>query len=213
MLLGKNFALNCSIPFDKKENPDFEWVLPNKNANKHTMLFNDNTYAISTLKIKNPTLSDSGNYTCIVKQGNSSVSDTKNIEVKKSIVPFVQFQIKDDTKQHIHFVTEGDNFKWVMYFKGYPKNLKYTFYNPHRISLLHKDKRVRTSYVYEDGKLSLRIKRVTAEDFGNYSVKLEAPNGSYDENYAILIVNDKGLKILSINYIFSFIAKVLELFM
>ncbi|RXG68601.1 hypothetical protein Avbf_01262 [Armadillidium vulgare] len=177
------------------------------------MLFNDNTYAISTLKIKNPTLSDSGNYTCIVKQGNSSVSDTKNIEVKKSIVPFVQFQIKDDTKQHILFVKEGDNFQWVMYFEGYPKNLKHTFYDPYRDALLHKDKRVRTSYVYEDGKLSLRIKRVTAEDFGNYSVKLEAPNGSYDENYAILIVNGKGLKILSINYIFSFIAKVLELFM
>ncbi|RXG55344.1 Vascular endothelial growth factor receptor 1 [Armadillidium vulgare] len=107
----------------------------------------------------------------------------------QSIVPFVQFQIKDDKKQHILFVKEGDNFQWVMYFEGYPKNLKHTFYSPYRDALLHKDKRVSTSYVYEDGKLSLSIKRVTAEDFGNYSVKLEASNGSYDENYAILIVN------------------------
>ncbi|KAB7494224.1 Vascular endothelial growth factor receptor 1 [Armadillidium nasatum] len=236
-VVGEEFALNCSIPVDKKENPNFDWVIPNENANKHFMRFSDKNYAISSLIIKNPSLSDSGNYTCIVEQGDSSVSDIKNIEVKKSIVPFVQFQVKNDTKQHILFVKEGDNFQWVMYFEGYPKNLKHTFYNPYRNALLQKDKRnslkcygnqrnhfflkhstnlfyvhiysiifmvlvkdiiifllaflfqVSTSYVYEDGKLSLSIKRVTAEDFGNYSVKLEAPNGSYDENYAILIVN------------------------
>ncbi|RXG67320.1 hypothetical protein Avbf_09410 [Armadillidium vulgare] len=141
----------------------------------------DQIYVISTLKIKNPTLSDSGNYTCIIPR---TLKSKRALSHSSKI-----FQVKNDKKQHILFVKEGDNFQWVMYFEGYPKNLKHTFYDPYRNALLRKDKRVSTSYVYEDGKLSLTIKRVTAEDFGNYSVKLEAPNGSYDENYAILIVN------------------------
>ncbi|RXG55566.1 hypothetical protein Avbf_17398, partial [Armadillidium vulgare] len=54
--------------------------------------------------------------------------------------------------------------------------------------MVHK-KIANASYIYEEGKLSLSIKRVTVEDFGNYSVRLEAPNESFDENYVMLVVN------------------------
>ncbi|KAB7503338.1 hypothetical protein Anas_09911 [Armadillidium nasatum] len=92
---------------------------------------------------------------------------------------------------HKKIVNEGDDFLWDMQFEGYPKNLIYTFYNPYGDLFLHNDKRANANYLYEEGKLSLSIKKVTAEDFGNYSVRLEAPNGSCDENYVMLVVNGR----------------------
>ncbi|RXG69103.1 hypothetical protein Avbf_14819 [Armadillidium vulgare] len=107
----------------------------------------------------------------------------------KNIIQFVKFKDKNDSMVHKKIVNDGDDFLWDMQFEGYPRNLIYTFYNPYGELFLHKDKRANASYVYEEGKLSLSIKRVTVEDFGNYSVRLEAPNGSYDENYVMLVVN------------------------
>ncbi|RXG54919.1 hypothetical protein Avbf_11651 [Armadillidium vulgare] len=106
---------------------------------------------------------------------------------KQNIVQFVKFKEKNDSMVHKKIVNDGDDFLWDMQFEGYPRNLTYTFYNPYGKLFLLKDKRANASYVYEEGKLSLSIKKVTAEDFGNYSARLEAPNGSYDENYVMLI--------------------------
>ncbi|RXG72522.1 hypothetical protein Avbf_02832 [Armadillidium vulgare] len=144
-----------------------------------------------TLLIKNASLSDSGQYVCTISVLNLFESNVKNIEVKDNIVQFVKFKDKNDSMVNKKIVNEGDDFLWEMQFEGYPRNLIYTFYNPYGELFLHKDKRANASYVYEEGKLSLSIKRVTAEDFGNYSARLEAPNGNYDENYVMLVVNGK----------------------
>ncbi|KAL7635035.1 UNVERIFIED_CONTAM: hypothetical protein RMT77_014020 [Armadillidium vulgare] len=65
---------------------------------------------------------------------------------------------------HKKIVNDGDYLHWDMQFEGYQRNLIYTFYNPYGDLFLHKDKRANASYDYEEGKLSLSIKRVTAED-------------------------------------------------
>ncbi|RXG60426.1 hypothetical protein Avbf_18705, partial [Armadillidium vulgare] len=145
--------------------------------------FVNKNLSISTLLINNASLSDSGQYVCKISVLNLFESNVKNIEVKENVVQFVKF---NDSVVHIKIVNDGDDFLWDMHFEGYPRNLIYTFYNPYGDLFLHKDKRANASYVYEEGKLSLSIKRVTAEDFGMYSVRLEAPNGSYDENYVML---------------------------
>ncbi|RXG53190.1 hypothetical protein Avbf_17749 [Armadillidium vulgare] len=151
---------------NEKYKPHFEWTLPNINANA--------------------SLSDSGQYVCTISVLNLFESNFKNIEVKEIIIQYVKFKDKKDSMVHKKIVNDGDDFLWDMQFEGYPRNLIYTFYNPYGDLFLHKDKRANASYVYEEGKLSLSIKRVTVEDFGNYSARLEAPNGSYDENYVIL---------------------------
>ncbi|RXG59874.1 hypothetical protein Avbf_15461, partial [Armadillidium vulgare] len=151
--------------------------------------FVNKSLSTSTLLIKNASLSDSGLYVCSISVLNFFESNVMNIEVKDNIVQFVKFKEENDSMVHKKIVNDGDDFLWDMQFEGYPRNLIYTFYNPYGELFLHKDKRANASYVYEEGKLSLSIKRVTAEDFGNYSARLEAPNGSYDENYVMLVVN------------------------
>ncbi|KAB7500559.1 hypothetical protein Anas_13004, partial [Armadillidium nasatum] len=133
----------------------------------------------------------SGQYVCTISALNLFESNVKNIEVKVNIVQFVKFKDKNDSMVHKKIVKDGEDFLWDMQFEGYPRNLIYTFYNPYGDLFLHKDKRANASYVYEEGKLSLSIKKVTVEDFGNYSARLEAPNGSYDETYVMLVVNGK----------------------
>ncbi|RXG62283.1 hypothetical protein Avbf_15779, partial [Armadillidium vulgare] len=153
--------------------------------------FVNKSLSISTLLIKNASLSDSGQYFCRISALNLSESNVKNIEVKENIVQFVKFKHNNDSMVHKKIVNDGDDFLWDMQFEGYPRNLNYTFYNPYGDLFLPKDKRANASCGFEEGKLSLSIKRVTVEDFGNYSARLEAPNGSYDENYVLLVVNGK----------------------
>ncbi|RXG51224.1 hypothetical protein Avbf_18967 [Armadillidium vulgare] len=181
-LVGKEIALNCSTYMNEKYKPHFEWTLPNINAR---------VKGIREQKLIDQTqaLSDSGQYVCTISVLNLFESNVKNIEVKENIVQFVKFMVKNDSMVNKKIVNDGDDFLWDMQFEGYPRNLIYTFYNPYGDLFLHKDKRANVSYVYEEGKLSLSIKRVTAEDFGNYSARLEAPNRSYDENYVMLVVN------------------------
>lgn len=50
---------------------------------------------------------------------------------------------------------------------------------------------ISTNFVYEEGILSLNIKNVSIEDSGNYSIRLETPLGSFDENFVTLTVNGK----------------------
>ncbi|KAB7495800.1 hypothetical protein Anas_11671, partial [Armadillidium nasatum] len=190
-LTFKQIALNCSTNMNEKYKPHFEWTLPNINAIRVLKELVNKSLSISTLLIKNASLSDSGQYVCTISVLNLSESNVKSIEVKENIVQFVKFKDKNDSMVHEKIVNDGDDFIWDMQFEGYPRNLNYTFYNPYGDLFLHKDKRANASYVYEEGKLSLSIKRVTVEDFGNYSVRLEAPDGSYDENYVMLIVNGK----------------------
>ncbi|RXG68045.1 hypothetical protein Avbf_10594, partial [Armadillidium vulgare] len=151
--------------------------------------FVNKSLSTSTLLIKNASLSDSGQY---CPKPLLKIELSSNIDVKENIVQFVKFKNKNDSMVHKKIVKDGDDFLWDMQFEGYPKNLIYTFYNPYGDLFLHKDKRAKASYVYKEGKLSLSIKRVTAEDFGNYSARLEAPDGSYDENYVMLVVNGKN---------------------
>ncbi|KAB7501965.1 Vascular endothelial growth factor receptor 2 [Armadillidium nasatum] len=181
--VGEEIALNCSTYMNEKYKPHFEWTLPNISAIRELKEFVNKSLSTSTLLIKNASLSDSGQYVCTISVLNLFESNVKNIEVKENIIQFVKFKDKNDSMVHKKIVNDGDDFLWDMQFEGYPRNLIYTFYNPYGDLFLHKDKRANASYVYEEGKLSLSIKRVTAEDFGNYSVRLEAPNGSYDENY------------------------------
>ncbi|KAB7507855.1 hypothetical protein Anas_11268 [Armadillidium nasatum] len=190
-LVGEEIALNCSTYMNEKYKPHFEWTLPNINAIRELKEFVNKSLSISTLLIKNASLSDSGQYVCTISVLNLFESNVKNIEVKENIFQFVEFKGKNNSMVHKKIVNDGDDFLWDMQFEGYPRNLIYTFYNPYGDLFLHKDKRANASYVYEEGKLSLSIKRVTVEDFGNYSVRLEAPNGSYDENYVMLVVNVK----------------------
>ncbi|RXG55565.1 hypothetical protein Avbf_17399, partial [Armadillidium vulgare] len=160
-----------------------------KRGIRELMEFVNKSLSISTLLIKNASLSDSGQYVCRISVLNLFESNVKNIKVEENIVQFVKFKNKNDSMVHKKIVNDGDDFLWDMQFEGYPRNLIYTFYNPYGDLFLHKDKRASASYVYEEGKLSLSIKRVTVEDFGNYSVRLEAPNESFDENYVMLVVN------------------------
>ncbi|RXG52299.1 Vascular endothelial growth factor receptor 2 [Armadillidium vulgare] len=191
-MVGEEIALNCSTYMNEKYKPHFEWTLPNIKAIRELKEFVNKSLSISTLLIKNASLSDSGQYVCTISVLNLFESNVKNIEVKeKNIVQFVKFKDKNDSKVYKKIVNDGDDFLWDMQFEGYPRNLIYTFYNPYGDLFLHKDKRANASYVYEEGKLSLSIKRVTVEDFGNYSVRLEAPNGSYDENYVMLVEHQK----------------------
>ncbi|RXG70835.1 hypothetical protein Avbf_03628 [Armadillidium vulgare] len=182
-LVGEEIALNCSTYMNEKYKPDFEWTLPNINAIRELKEFVNKSLSISTLLIKNASLSDSGQYVCTISVLNLFESNVKNIEVKENIVQFVKFKNKNDSMVHKKVAKDGDDFLWDMQFEGYPRNLIYTFYNPNGDLFLHKDKRANASCGFEEGKLSLSIKRVTVEDFGNYSARLEAPNGSYDENY------------------------------
>ncbi|KAB7503045.1 hypothetical protein Anas_09397, partial [Armadillidium nasatum] len=203
-LVGEEFILNCSTYMNEKYKPHFEWTLPNINAIRELKEFVNKSLSTSTLLIKNSSLSDSGQYVCTISVLNLFESNVKNIEVKDNIVQFVKFKDKNDSMVHKKIVNDGEDFLWDMQFEGFPSNLIYTFYNPYGEFFLHKDKRfinfhlyisnvnndylliplkAKASYLYEEGKLSLSIKKVTAEDFGNYSVRLEAPNGSYDENY------------------------------
>ncbi|KAB7504930.1 Vascular endothelial growth factor receptor 2, partial [Armadillidium nasatum] len=178
--VGEEIALNCSTYMNEKYKPHFEWTLPNISAIRELKEFVNKSLSTSTLLIKNASLSDSGQYVCTISVLNLFESNVKNIEVKENIIQFVKFKDKNDSMVHEKIVYEGDDFLWDMQFEGYPRNLIYTFYNPYGELFLQKDKRANASYVYEEGKLSLSIKRVTVEDFGNYSVRLEAPNGSYD---------------------------------
>ncbi|RXG54341.1 hypothetical protein Avbf_16180 [Armadillidium vulgare] len=170
---------------------DFRHKLLRKLHDRELREFVNKSLSISTLLIKNASLSDSGQYVCTISVQNLNESNVKNIEVKDNIIQFVKFKDKNDSMVHEKIVNDGDDFLWDMQFEGYPRNLTYTFYNPYGKLFLHKDKRANANYVYEEGKLSLSIKRVTVEDFGIYSVRLEAPNGSYDENYVMLVVNGK----------------------
>ncbi|KAL7632058.1 UNVERIFIED_CONTAM: hypothetical protein RMT77_017621 [Armadillidium vulgare] len=188
-LVSEEIALNCSTYMNEKYKPHFEWTLPNINAIRELKEFINKSLSISTLLIKNASLSDSGQYVCTISVLNLFESNVKNIEVKENIIQFVKFKDKNDSMVHKKIVNDGDDFLWDMQFEGYSRNLIYTFYNPYGELFLHKDRRASVSYVSEEGKLSLSIKRVTAEDFGKYSVRLETPNGSYDENYVILLVN------------------------
>ncbi|RXG73142.1 hypothetical protein Avbf_11115 [Armadillidium vulgare] len=197
---------------NEKYKPDFKWTLPNINAIRELKEFVNKRLSISTLLIKNASLSDSGQYDCTISVLNLLESNVKNIEVKvtqRISSNSLNSKHKNDSMVHKKVAKDGDDFLWDMQFEGYPRNLIYTFYNPYGDLFLHKDKRfinfhlyisiikdyllillqANASYVYEEGKLSLSIKRVTVEDFGNYSARLEAPNGSYDENYVILVVN------------------------
>ncbi|KAB7495505.1 Platelet-derived growth factor receptor beta, partial [Armadillidium nasatum] len=182
-LVGEEIALNCSTYMNEKYKPHFEWTLPNTNAIRVLKEFVNKSLSISTLLIKNASLSDSGQYVCKISALNLFESNVKNIEVKENTAQFVKFTDKNDSTVNKKIVNDGDDFLWDMQFEGYPRNLIYTFYNPYGDLFLHKDKRANVNYIYEEGKLSLSIKKVTAEDFGNYSARLEAPNGSYDENY------------------------------
>ncbi|RXG53861.1 hypothetical protein Avbf_15397 [Armadillidium vulgare] len=156
---------------NEKYKPDFKWILPNNNAIRELKEFRNRSLSISILKIKNASLSDSGKYVCTVSVLNLlGSSTTKNIEIHENVV------------EKISFGTYGS--------KDTLRNLKYTFYNPNGNLFVHKDKRVNVTYL-EEGVLRLLINKVTLEDFGNYSVRLEAPNGSYDENNVMLIVISK----------------------
>ncbi|KAL7643766.1 UNVERIFIED_CONTAM: hypothetical protein RMT77_005772 [Armadillidium vulgare] len=170
-LVGEEITLNCSTHMSEKYKPHFEWTLPNINAIRELKEFTNKSLSISTLLIKYASLSDSGQYVCTISVLNLFESNVKNIEVKENIIQFVKFMDKNDSMVHKKIVNDGDDFLWDMQFEGYPRNLIYTFYNPYGNLFLHKDKRANASYVYEEGKLSLSIKRVTVEDFGNYSVR------------------------------------------
>ncbi|RXG56568.1 hypothetical protein Avbf_09610, partial [Armadillidium vulgare] len=176
-LVGEEIALNCSMYMNEKYKPDFKWILPNINANA--------------------SLSDSGQYVCTVSVLNLLESrTTKNIEIHENVV--VKFLDKNESIKNIREVIEGKNFIWNLRFEGHTRNLKYTFYNPYGNLFVHKDKRLFTDHLFLSievnvtysgkGLLRLSIENVTIEDFGNYSVRLEAPNGSYDENNVMLIV-------------------------
>ncbi|RXG52767.1 hypothetical protein Avbf_09335 [Armadillidium vulgare] len=184
-VVGKEVALNCSMYMNEKYKPNFKWILPNLNAIRELKEFRNRSLFISILIIKNASLSDSGQYVCTVSVLNLLESNTtKNIEIHENVV--VKFLEKNESIN----VFEGENFIWNLRFEGYTKNLKYTFYNPHGNLFVHKNKRVNVNY-FEKGLLRLSIEKVTIEDFGNYSVRLEAPNGSYDENNVMLIVISK----------------------
>ncbi|KAL7632249.1 UNVERIFIED_CONTAM: hypothetical protein RMT77_017433 [Armadillidium vulgare] len=185
-LVGEEIALNCSMYVNEKYKPDFKWILPNINAIGELKEFRNRSLFISILIIKNASLSDSGQYVCTVSVLNLLESNTtKNIEIHENVV--VKFLDKNESINNTQIVYEGGNFIWNVRFEGYTRNLKYTFYNPNGNLFVHKDKRVNVTYS-EKGLLRLSIEKVTSEDFGNYSVKLEAPNGSYDENHVMLIV-------------------------
>ncbi|KAL7631655.1 UNVERIFIED_CONTAM: hypothetical protein RMT77_018044 [Armadillidium vulgare] len=185
-LVGEEIALNCSMYMNEKYKPDFKWILPNINATRGLKEFRNRSLSISILKIKNASLSDSGQYVCTVSVLNLLESNTtKNIEIQENVV--VKFLDKNESIKNIREVFEGENFIWNLRFEGHTRNLKYTFYNPYGNLFVHKDKRVNVTYSGK-GLLRLSIENVTIEDFGNYSVKLEAPNGSYDENNVMLIV-------------------------
>ncbi|RXG73141.1 hypothetical protein Avbf_11116 [Armadillidium vulgare] len=141
---------------------------------------------MSILIIKNVSLSDSGQYVCTVSVLSLLESNaTKNIEIHENVV--VKFLDKNESINNTQVVNEGENFIWDLRFEGHTRNLNYTFFNPNGNLFVHKDKRVNVTYL-EEGGLRLLINKVTLEDFGNYSVRLEAPNGSYDENNVMLIV-------------------------
>ncbi|RXG68600.1 Vascular endothelial growth factor receptor 1, partial [Armadillidium vulgare] len=185
-LVGEDIALNCSIFMNEKYKPDFKWILPNKNAISELKEFRNRSLFISILMIKNTSLSDSGQYVCTVSVLNLlESSTTKNIEIHENVV--VKFLDNNESINDTQVVNEGGNFIWNIRFEGYTRNLKYTFYNPNGNLFVHKDKRVNVTYS-EKGLLHLSIRNVTIEDFGNYSVRLEAPNGSYDQKNVMLIV-------------------------
>ncbi|RXG54454.1 hypothetical protein Avbf_10924 [Armadillidium vulgare] len=188
-LVSEEIALNCSMYMNEKYKPDFKWILPNINAIRELKEFRNRSLFMSILIIKNVSLSDSGQYVCTVSVLSLLESNTtKNIEIHENVV--VKFLDKNESINNIQVVNEGENFIWDLRFKGYTRNLNYTFFNPNGNLFVHKDKRVNVTYL-EEGGLRLLINKVTLEDFGNYSVRLEAPNGSYDENNVMLIVISK----------------------
>ncbi|RXG53425.1 Vascular endothelial growth factor receptor 2 [Armadillidium vulgare] len=185
-LVGEEIALNCSMFMNEKYKPDFKWILPNVNAIRELKEFRNRSLFISILIIKNASLSDSGQYVCTVSVLNLLPSlTTKNIEIHENVV--IKFLDKNESINDTQIVHEGENFIWNLRFEGHTRNLKYTFYNPYGNLFVHKDKRVNVTYS-EKGLLRLSIENITIEDFGNYSVRLEAPNGSYDEKNVMLIV-------------------------
>ncbi|KAB7502160.1 hypothetical protein Anas_13170, partial [Armadillidium nasatum] len=141
-LVGEEIALNCSTYMNEKYKPHFKWTLPNINAIRELKEFVNKSLSISTLIIKNASLSDSGQYVCTISVLNLFESNVKNIEVKVNIIQFVKFMDKNDSMVHKKIVNDGDDFLWDMQFKGYPRNLIYTFYNPYGELFLQKDKRV-----------------------------------------------------------------------
>ncbi|KAL7634683.1 UNVERIFIED_CONTAM: hypothetical protein RMT77_015060 [Armadillidium vulgare] len=81
-MVGEEIALNCSTYMNEKYKPHFEWTLPNIKAIRELKEFVNKSLSISTLLIKNASLSDSGQYVCTISVLNLFESNVKNIEVK-----------------------------------------------------------------------------------------------------------------------------------
>ncbi|KAL7635467.1 UNVERIFIED_CONTAM: hypothetical protein RMT77_014536 [Armadillidium vulgare] len=92
---SEEIALNCSMYMNEKYKPDFKWILPNINAIRELKEFRNRSLFISILIIKNPSLSDSGQYVCRVSVLNLlESSTTKNIEIHGKFYLIRQLFIK-----------------------------------------------------------------------------------------------------------------------
>ncbi|XP_071536960.1 vascular endothelial growth factor receptor 1-like [Panulirus ornatus] len=190
---GLDFRLNCTILYPKKVN--FRWVLPNEltvhNTRQAHSMRAGSEYQISTLYVYNATMNDSGVYTCAVRTADRKPNQvTITINIEETLEPYLFIiSVNRDI-----IVNEGDDLTWKTDIRAYPPNPKIIYKNWKGFKLKDSE-RVSTEYHPRSGESWLRIKSVTANDFGNYSVEGISGN-ERDSAHVFVQVKSKPFPVL-----------------
>ncbi|XP_071536964.1 vascular endothelial growth factor receptor 1-like isoform X2 [Panulirus ornatus] len=183
---GSGFRLSCSLMYSKKVR--FSWVLPREsvvhNITLPASVINPGETQTSILYVHNATLSDSGAYTCkVTASGTESNQETIQINIQESLEPFINITGSSFIK-----INEGQLLKWRTDIRAYPADPEIIYRDWNGLEI-KETPRVTTEFHAGAGVSWLRIKNVTANDFGNYSV--EGISGSKRDS-ATLVVQVKS---------------------
>ncbi|KAG0712359.1 Vascular endothelial growth factor receptor 1 [Chionoecetes opilio] len=182
---GESFYLICSVV--DLVNAPITWIWPNKKADhkpeNESERRNSTVYQKSILHVKNASMGDTGNYTCIVTLPDNAPSRvTAFIQVKENQASFVSINGSEKIQPF-----KGElNVTWKVDVRFYPANptIKYTNW---RDEELHETDRISFDHDEHEGYLRLKFASIRSSDFGNYTITIMTADSAARDSSTVLI--------------------------
>uniref|UniRef100_A0AAU0N4Q3 Receptor tyrosine kinase PVR2B1b n=1 Tax=Gecarcinus lateralis TaxID=6769 RepID=A0AAU0N4Q3_GECLA len=186
-VLGSPFTLNCTFLMGHLEaTVALHWQYPNVAAKYESSVSREgegeDKLIISSLRVPSASREDSGTYKCTATAAqHSPTSDSRDIEVKDKIEPFVNI-----TSSETIPVNESDTVSWRAEVVAFPPDpsIIYTDWRGHT---LHKTARISMWYDPPTASSWLRITNVSSQDFGQYTLTASTSDAAASSNASVTI--------------------------